>query len=159
MPDGRRKSLPQDDETDRNQVLLSRLAKIQHKVDSLEQTTAFALRADSARHLAEVKKIFGRSSERARVYLAANGARNVQEIATHLGMKRQNVGVELQKLVDEGLLEVVDTRGNSTVCAKTAIARTLRIPTFLCREFNVEKDGLRSRSGKPRRRPTRRPRR
>lgn len=132
--------------TDKNQVLLSRIAKIQHKVDSLEQTTAFSLRADSARHLAEVKKIFGRSRERVRVYLAANGTRNVQEIAKHLEMQRPNVSVELQKLADEGLIEVVDTKGNSTVYAKTALARTLRIPRFVCKEFSLEPDGLKSRS-------------
>ncbi|MGH9428149.1 MAG: MarR family transcriptional regulator [Terriglobia bacterium] len=149
------KSLSQDNDTDKSQVLLSRVARIQHKVDSLEQTTAFALRADSARHLAEVKKIFGRSSERARVYLAANGSRNVQEVAAYLGMKRQNVGVEVQKLIDEGLLEVVDTKGNSTVCAKTALHRTLRIPAFLCGEFDLERDGRRLRSKKRTIRPKR----
>ncbi len=143
-----RKSLLQGNETDRNQVFLSRLAKIQHKVDSLEQTTAFALRADSDRHLAEVKKIFGRSSRRARVYLAADGARNVQEIAAHLHIKHPNVSVELKKLVDEGLLEVVDTKGTSTICAKTPLARTLRIPSFLCTEFNLDKNGIRSRTKK-----------
>src|SRR5258708_1669760 len=99
---------PHADTTNRDQVLLSRISKIQHKVDSLEQTTAFALRADSDRHLAEVQKIFRRSTRRARVYLAANGARNVQDIAHHLGMQHPNVSVELRKLVDEGLLEVVD---------------------------------------------------
>ncbi|MGH8645734.1 MAG: MarR family transcriptional regulator [Gammaproteobacteria bacterium] len=103
-----------------------------------------------------MKKIFGRSSERARVYLAANGARNVQEIAAHLEMKRQNVGVEMQKLAEEGLLEVVDMKGNSTIYAKTPLARTLRIPAFLSREFNLEKDGLRLQSR--RRRDSRKPR-
>ncbi len=142
------KSLPQENRTDRDQVLLSRIAKIQHKVESLEQTTAFALRADSTKHLAEVKKIFGRSTRRARVYLAANGARNVQEIAAHLNVKRPNVSVELRELIDGGLLEVVDTKGNSTVCAKTALVRTLRIPAFLCVEFTLDKDGLRLRRGK-----------
>jgi hypothetical protein len=43
---------------DRDQQILNRLAKIEHKVDSLEQTTAFALRADAKRHFASVKEIF-----------------------------------------------------------------------------------------------------
>jgi DNA-binding transcriptional ArsR family regulator len=135
-----------DEGTDRNQVLLSRIAKIQHKVDSLEQTTAFSLRANSVRHLEEVGKIFGRSGRRARVYLAANGARSVQEIAQHLKVPRPNVSFELQRLAYEGLLEVVDTKGSSTVYAKTALARTLRIPGFVCKQFSLELDGLRSRS-------------
>lgn len=143
MASGMGTSRPQDNRTDRDQVLLSRIAKIQHKVDSLEQTTAFALRANSTKHLAEVRKIFGRSTRRARVYLAANGTRNVQEIAAHLKVKRPNVSVELRKLIDEGLLEVVDTKSNSTVCAKTALVRTLRIPALLHGEFNLDKDGRR----------------
>ena len=138
-----RGSLPRNSAPDRDQVLLSRIAKIQHKVDSLEQTTAFALRADFNRHMAEVRKIFGRSIRRARVYLAANGVHSVQEIARHLSMQHPNVSVEVKRLVDEGLLEVMDTKGTGTVYAKTALARTLRIPAFLCREFNVERDGRR----------------
>lgn len=140
---------------DRDQVLLSRISKIQHKVDSLEQTTAFALRADSKRHLAEVQKIFKKSIQRARVYLSANGSRSVQEIAKHVSMQSPNVSVELLKLVDEGLLEVVDSKGHSTIYAKTALASTLRIPQFVCQEFKLERDGLKTPSRKLRARKRR----
>src|SRR5262245_53273429 len=95
-----------DARRDGTQVLLGRVAKIQHKLDSLEQSTAFALRADRDKHQAEVAKIFNRSSERARVYLAADGSRNVQAIAKHLGMASQNVSVALRELGDHGLLEI-----------------------------------------------------
>lgn len=47
---------------DRDQQILRRLANIEHKIDSLEQTTAFALRADAERHFESVKKIFGNSN-------------------------------------------------------------------------------------------------
>jgi len=80
-----------DSTQDRDQQILSRLAKIQHKVDSLEQTTAFALRADSDRHKASAKQIFKNSKRRAQVYLAADGQRSVQEIAAHLRKPIQNV--------------------------------------------------------------------
>src|SRR5262245_37964649 len=98
----------QDSTQDRDQQILSRLAKIQHKVDSLEQTTAFALRADSERHFASAKQIFKNSKRRAQIYLAADGQRSVQEIGAHLGMKRQNVGSDLKVLGEEGLLEIID---------------------------------------------------
>ncbi len=127
--------------TDRDQVILNRLSKIQHKIDSLEQTTAFSLRADSNKHLGEVKKIFGRSVRRAGVYLAADGDRGVQEIASHLGIHQPNVSAEVRKLVDEGLLEIIDGTNNNTTYAKTPLYRTLRIPQFLTKEFDVEKDG------------------
>jgi len=131
---------------DRDQQILDRLAKIEHKVDSIEQTNAFALRPEAEKYFAEVKKIFGRSLRRAQVYLAADGARSVQEIAQHLAMQRQNVGPDLKHLGDEGLLELVESHGNRDIWAKKPVDRTLRITPFLCREFNLQKNGLKQRS-------------
>jgi len=127
---------------DRDQQILDRLAKIEHKVDSIEQTNAFALRAEAKKHFAEVKKIFGRSLRRAQVYLAADGARSVYELAQHLHMKRQNVGPDLKHLGEEGLLELVDSQSNKDIWAKKLVDRTLRITSFLCTEFSLDKNGL-----------------
>lgn len=126
---------------DRDQQILSRLGKIEHKVDSLDQTHAFALRADSDKHLAVAKAIFGGSKRRAQIYLAANGSRSVQEIASHLRMQRQNVGPELKRLAEEGLLEIVDTSGGRDIWAKKAIDRTVRISQFLRQEYSLGVDG------------------
>lgn len=133
---------------DRDQQILNRLAKIEHKVDSIEQTNAFALRAEADKHTAVVKNIFGTSRRRAQVYLAANGARSVQEIAAYLGMKRQNVGPELSTLGEEGLLELVDSHGGKDMWAKKPLDRTLRITRFLCDEFRLQKNGLREPANK-----------
>jgi hypothetical protein len=138
----------QEQSLDRDQQILGRLANIEHKVDSFDQTHAFALRKDADQHLGEVKKIFGRSLRRAQVYLAADGSRSVQEIADHLNMKRQNVGPDLQYLGDEGLLELVDTRGGKDIWAKKPVDRTVRISRFLCTEFSLTQNGLRERTGK-----------
>lgn len=127
---------------DRDQQILDRLAKIEHKVDSIEQTNAFALRAEATKHFAEVQKIFGTSVRRAQVYLAADGSKSVQEIAKHLSMQRQNVGPDLKQLAEEGLLELVDSQGNRDVWAKKPVDRTLRISLFLCDQFGLQKDGL-----------------
>jgi Fic family protein len=141
------------EDVERDQQILSRLAKIEHKVDSLEQTNAFALRAESDKHFGEVKKIFGRSIRRAQVYLASDGNRSVQEIASHLGMKRQNVGPDLKHLASEGLLELTDTRGNEDIWSKKPVDRTLRISPFLRAEFSLEADGRKKRMlGKKRKR-------
>jgi DNA-binding transcriptional ArsR family regulator len=134
---------------DRDQQILARLAKIEHKVDSIEQTNAFALRAEAKKHFAEVKKIFGNSVRRAQVYLAANGERSVSEIATHLGMQRQNVGPDLKYLAREGLLELVDSRGNQDIWAKKPLDRSLRITPFLCEDFWLSETGLQRMAGKP----------
>jgi DNA-binding transcriptional ArsR family regulator len=156
---------PADPHQDRDQQILSRLAKIQHKVDSLEQTTAFALRADSGRHFATAKAIFKNSKRRAQVYLAADGQRSVQEIAAHLSMQRQNVGPDLKILGEEGLLEIVDEVGGRDVWAKTAIDKSLRISKFLTTEYRLADDGRtlskgeKARAGKPKRHAGRKARR
>jgi DNA-binding MarR family transcriptional regulator len=133
---------------DRDQQILDRLAKIEHKVDSIEQTNAFALRAEAGKHFAEVKKIFRTSRRRAQVYLAVDGVRSVQEIGKYLKMQRQNVGPELKRLGEEGLLELVDSQSNRDIWAKKPIDRTLRITPFLCREFSLQRNGLKQTSGK-----------
>jgi predicted transcriptional regulator len=133
---------PSDQNLDRDQQILSRLARIEHKVDSLEQTTAFALRADSDKHFSSVKEIFGKSKRKAQVYLAVDGQKGVQEIAQHLRMKRQNVGPELKSLADEGLLEIIDTQGGKDIWGKKPVDRTLRITKFLRKEFDLNPDGL-----------------
>lgn len=126
---------------DRDQQILSRLGRIEHKVDSMDQTQAFALRADSDKHFKSVKAIFKNSKRRAQIYLAANGSRGVQEIAAHLKMQRQNVGPDLKFLSDEGMLEIAETFGKKDVWAKKPIDRTLRISQFLRSEFSLGPDG------------------
>lgn len=126
---------------DRDQQILNRLARIEHKVDSLDQTNAFALRAESEKHFQSAKEIFGSSTRRAQIYLAANGARSVQDIADFLRMKRPNVSPELQYLREEGLLEIIDTIGGRDIWSKKPIDRTLRISQFLCDEFSLDKNG------------------
>lgn len=138
------------DTQDRDQQILSRLAKIEHRVDSIDQTSAFALRAEEAKHLETVKKIFRRSKRRAQVYLAADGHRGVQEIAEHLSMKRQNVGRDLQALHGEGLLELVASVGGRDIWAKKALDRTIRITRFLVEHFDLARDGRPLRGAKKR---------
>jgi DNA-binding transcriptional ArsR family regulator len=75
------------------------------------------------------------------VYVAADGAMGVEEIAAHLGMKRQNVGRELKILGDEGLLELVDSRGGRDIWAKKALDRTLRVSAGLRKQFDLGEDG------------------
>jgi DNA-binding MarR family transcriptional regulator len=139
---------PKNQALDRDQQILNRLANIEHKVDSIEQTNAFALRADSEKHFGEVKKIFKTSIRRAQVYLAANASRSVGEIAAHLGMKVPNVSPDLKHLSDEGLLELVASHGNKDIWAKKPIDRTLRITQFLCAQFALDKNGIKQKSVK-----------
>jgi DNA-binding transcriptional ArsR family regulator len=117
------------------QQILSRLGNIEHKVDSIDETNAFALRAEAAKHENTVKQIFRDGKRRAQVYLAADGTRGVIEIAEYLGMKQPNVSLELRILKEEGLLEFTGS------WAKKPIDRSLRISQYLCKEYGLRPDG------------------
>ena len=130
------------------QQILSRLAHIEHKVDSIDETNAFALRAEADKHQDTVKKIFKQGKRRAQVYLAADGTRGVVEIAQHLGMQTPNVSPQLRVLKEEGLLELVDSSGKQDFWAKKTIDRTLRITKYLCGEYDLKPDGRPNSPGK-----------
>jgi hypothetical protein len=142
--------MPRRGETDqdRDQQILSRIAKIQHKVDSIEQTTAFVLRADKDKHENSLREIFRNGKRRAQVYLAADGARSVQGIANHLGMQQSNVSRDLRILSVEGLLEISDTVGGNYYWGKKPLDHTIRITRFLCTEFSLNKDGTEQRANR-----------
>jgi DNA-binding transcriptional ArsR family regulator len=127
---------------DRDQQILRRLTNIEHKIDSLEQTTAFSLRADAKRHFESVRKIFGESRRRVQVYLAANGHRSVQDIADLLSMRQPGVSRELRLLKQEGLIEVIEKEGGRTYWAKKPIDRTMRISQWLMEEHQLDRNGL-----------------
>ncbi len=130
-----------DEHFDRDQQILRRLTNIENKVDSLEQTNAFALRAEAHIHSKTVKEIFKRGLRRAQVYLAANGRRSVQEIASLLGMKDPNVSRELEVLKIEGLLEIIERDGGRILYGKKPIDRTIGISKFLMKEYRLDRDG------------------
>jgi DNA-binding transcriptional ArsR family regulator len=133
---------PRKDKTEEPyQQILHRLAHIEHKVDSIDETNAFALRAEAEKHQETVKKIFKKSKRRAQVYLAADGTRGVIEIALHLGMKQPNVSPDLRILKEEGLLELIDAASRQDFWAKKTIDKTLRISKYLCEEYSLKPDG------------------
>jgi len=138
----------EDQKQDRDQQILSRLASIQHKVDSIEQTNAFALRADKEKHEQSLRDIFRNGKRRAQVYLAANGARSVQEIADHVKMKRPNVSAQLKALSIEGILEIAYSSGGRDYWGKKPLDHTIRITRFLCDEFFLNSDGTEKRAKK-----------
>ena len=45
-----------DESKERDQQILNRLSRIEHRVDSIDQTSAFAMRAEADKHLDEDQK-------------------------------------------------------------------------------------------------------
>lgn len=141
-----------EDRNEPYQQILSRLAHIEHKVDSIDETNAFALRAQAPSHQKTIQQIFKRGKRRAQVYLAANGTRGVVEIAKHLHMKTPNVSPQLKHLKNEGLLELMEARGRQDFWTKKSIDRTLRITQYLCEAYNLLPDGRPNRTKKNKKR-------
>lgn len=137
-----RKNTNTDDQKEPYQQILSRLNSIQHDVDSLKQTTAFALRAEAPKHLESVKEIFRKSERRVQVYLAVDGFRSVKGIAEHLSMQPQNVSTEIKALRIEELIEMTESGAGGDIYVKTAVDKTLRITRFLTSEYGFTADGL-----------------
>jgi DNA-binding transcriptional ArsR family regulator len=123
------------------QQILSRLAQLEHKVESIDETNAFALRATASAHQQSIREIFKHGKRRAQVYLAADGTRGVVEIADHLDMKQPHVSRQLKFLKNEGLLELMDRPGRQDFWTKKAIDRTVRITQYLCAMYNLLPNG------------------
>lgn len=130
------------------QQILSRLAHIEHKVESIDETNAFALRATAAAHQKSIDAIFGRSKRRAQVYLAADGTRSVGEIAAHLRMRQPNVTIELNVLKEEGLLELNNAPGRKDFYAKKPIDKTIQISKHIRKKYNLRANGKTERGNK-----------
>lgn len=116
--------------------ILRRLENIESRITSLDETDAFALRANRDVYLEIVASIFGTSEVRAKAYLAADGTRTVQEIADAIGVQRQNAGRELRLLAAEGLLEGRQ-QGSQIFYGKKALDRTLSVSRFLRERFGL----------------------
>lgn len=123
-----------------NQEILRRLANIEQQVTSIDETSAFAMRADRDVLLKELEAIFGTGTKRAQVYLAANNRRSVMEIAQHLKMLPNNVSRELTHLTEEGLL-AARGEGSKLRYRKKRIDRSLGISSYLKKKHGLRTDG------------------
>lgn len=125
---------------DADAEVLRRLANIEFQITSLDESTAFAMRANRPELLEAVDGVFGSSKQRAQVYVAANGKRSVNEIAALIGAKRPNISKHLQLLVDEGLL-LPHIEGNQTLYRRKKLDQTLGIARRLREQFKLDADG------------------
>lgn len=127
---------PSDSEAE----ILRRLANIEFQVTSLDESTAFAMRANRDELLQAVDGVFRKSRQLAQIYVAANGKRSVNDIADITKAKKQNVSPQLKKLYEEGLL-LPHTDGNQILYRKKKLDQTLGIARRLREQFNLDADG------------------
>jgi DNA-binding transcriptional ArsR family regulator len=81
-----------------------------------------------ARNNDALKKFFGRGGRRADVYLSLDPKKNITQVAESLGMKRQNVSVELRALRDANLILQHTAGGGGDVWIRNpTLERVLRL--------------------------------
>jgi DNA-binding transcriptional ArsR family regulator len=101
-----------------------------------------ASQADRGKACEEWLRSFGRSKQRARVYLALDGHRSVRDVAAHLGMKPQNVTRELSALKEMGLVEIAESRGNEMRYRKRFFDPVVGLSSTLAERFDLDPTGL-----------------
>lgn len=127
--------------TDHATEVLRRLIAIDHKTDSMEDSLAWLVRANSPQLKGELIEAFGKGKRRIQVYLALDGNRNVNAIADHLGIKRQNVTRELKWLRDRRLVDVVEAEGSGVVYAKKFFDAVVGLSASLSDKFGLDAQG------------------
>jgi hypothetical protein len=131
---------PEGARSDAEAEILRRLANIEFQITSLDESTAFAMRANRDELLEAVDGVFRKSRQLAQVYVAANGRRSVSEIANIVNAKRQNTSAHLKRLAVEGLL-LPHIDGNQTLYRKKRLDQTLGITNRLRERFRIDADG------------------
>jgi len=128
--------------TDHEQEVLRRLIAIDHKSDSMEDSLAWLVRASGPKLLEELINAFGKSKRRVQVYLALDGVKNVDAIATHLDMKRQNVTAELSWLKRMRLIDVLEADGQGTRYTRKFFDSVVGLSAALMRKHDLDESGL-----------------
>lgn len=120
---------------------LQRLIRIDHKTDSMEDSLAWIVSANSPQLRDDLIKAFGSSVRRVQVYLALDGSRNVQEIAKHLHMKQPNVSRDLGWLKRKRLIDVLEARGEGFKYKKKFFDAIVGLSEALMKKFKLNAKG------------------
>jgi DNA-binding MarR family transcriptional regulator len=127
--------------TEHEDEVLRRLIRIDHKTDSMEDSLAWIVSANSPQLKNELIVAFGRSTRRVQVYLGLDGKRNVQEIAKHLQMKSPNVSRDLRWLKRKRLIDVVEAGSDGYIYKKKFFDAIVGLSEALMEQFNLDSHG------------------
>ena len=120
----------------------TRLIKIDHRTENMQDSLGWLVVASAPQLSAQLLAAFGTSKRRAQVYLALDGRRSVNEVADHLGMKPQNVSIELTILKKKRLIDVTEgPDGGVRYSRKHQFDAIVGVSDNLMELFNVDADG------------------
>ncbi len=117
------------DSPERGDRIYQELRTVRDRVDEVLGVVSFIAQDPDLlkRHQVELRGFFGRSKRRAEVFLNLSPDLNVTQIATKLGMKRQNVSSEVKALERRGLVRRIETGGRGEVYVRQAILEQVRL--------------------------------
>jgi DNA-binding transcriptional ArsR family regulator len=131
--------------------VLRRLISIDHKTDSMGDSLAWLVQANSPQLKAELIRAFGTSKRRVQVYLSLNGERNGQDIAAHLKMSPQNVTNEMAWLKRKRLVDVLEAGREGIRYRKKFFDAVVGLSDALMQKFALDHNGRPTKAKKTRR--------
>jgi hypothetical protein len=120
--------------------MLRRIIDIDHKTDSMNDSIHWLVRGGDTLKDTMVAA-FNRSKRRVQVYLALNGTKNVNAIASSLKMQRQNVTAELRWLKRKQLIAIANTKGNEVIYCKPKVDSVIGLSHELMEKFGLNRLG------------------
>jgi DNA-binding transcriptional ArsR family regulator len=120
--------------------ILRRVISIDNRQVSIEDSLAWLVHAE-----ADLKdrmvRTFGNSARRVQIYLALDGVKNVNAVASSLKMKVPNVSRDLAWLKKKRLIDIADASGNAMVYKKKIFDSIIGLSDALMLKFNLDSNG------------------
>lgn len=114
------------------------IREIKWHQEAIDSSMELLLKANRDAILAEIMSFFGRSKRRAKVFLAVDGKKTVEDITKLLALQKPNVSAELTRLKNEGLIEIkrITSKGYY-IYKKRRVDRILGISKKLKQKFEL----------------------
>ena len=115
------------------------LVKIKKEVEDLKKTQDLSIRLDKDRYLKYVDRIIGKSTQRARVFLAIDGKRTLKDVGEKTGMKQPNVWTSKNTLERAGLIFALGGgKCGSIIYAKPHWVYVLHVDDHIREKLGIE---------------------
>lgn len=112
--------------------------EIKWRVEGIDKSIDLLVRANRKQIVKEIEEFFGKSKNRVKVFLAIDGEKTVEKIASELGMKAPNVSRRITELRDEGLINIKKISKKGYIYEKTEKVRILGLEKKLSKKISKE---------------------
>lgn len=124
---------------DLREITHKEIVKIKKELEDLKKTQDLSISLDKDRYMGYVDRIIGRSTQRARVFLAIDGKRTLKQVEEKTEMKQPNVWQSKNALERANLIFVLSAgKHGSTIYAKPHWAYVLHVDDHIREKFGIE---------------------